>query len=398
MKILVVGAEPRTLINFRGPLIRAMLAEGHEVSAAANGREPGTEAKLQQMGVSYYPIHIAHAGLNPLVDITTLLDLIRLIRRIKPDLVFSYTIKPVIYGGLAARFCGVKNIFSMIEGLGYAFMPWDSLIHVITSIIAKNLYRVGLLSSRKVFFLNPDDLEQFIKEGYVSRHRAVLLNGIGIDLEYFKKEQLSETSIIRFLMIARLIKDKGVREYINAARNIRARYQHVEFVLAGDLDQNPNSIRQEELDLWLKEGTIKYAGFIDDVRPLHRDCHVFILPSFYREGVPRTTLESMATGRAVITTDSTGCRETVNQAAGASGERIIKEGAGNLKFGRNGILVPVKDVDALVAAIEFFIDHPEQIEAMGRESRAYARERYDVHKVNARILQEMGLIDNNSNY
>ena len=140
-----------------------------------------------------------------------------------------------------------------------------------------------------------------------------MLNGIGIDLLYFPKEELVEHSPVRFLMVARLLKDKGVREYIEAARIVRAHRQHVEFVLAGDVDENPNSIKQEELDLWQQEGLVNYVGFIDDVHSLYRDCHVYVLPSYYREGTPRTILEAMATGRAVITTDEPGCRETVRQ-------------------------------------------------------------------------------------
>ncbi len=372
---LLIGAFPISLATFRGPLIKAMLDKGVKVYTAANGRDPATEAKLKALGVTYDPIRIARAGMNPLADIVTLFDLVRLMQRIKPDMVLNYTIKPIIYGGLAARFCGIRNVFSMIEGLGSPFMPWESFTHAIASIMAKSLYRIGLLNSKRIFFLNPDDLEQFVKEGYVPRQKAVLLNGIGIDLLDFPKEELVEHSSVRFLMVARLLKDKGVREYIEAARIVRAHRQHVEFVLAGDVDENPNSIKQEELDLWQQEGLVNYVGFIDDVHSLYRDCHVYVLPSYYREGTPRTILEAMATGRAVITTDAPGCRETVRQVDGP-----------------NGILVPVKDVKALAVAMEFFIDHPQQIAIMGRESRAYAEKRYDVHKVNAVMLQEMGLM------
>jgi glycosyltransferase involved in cell wall biosynthesis len=343
------------------------------------------------MGVVYYPIRIARAGLNPIADIVTLCDLIRLMRRVKPDVVLNYTIKPNIYGGLAAWFCGIRNVFSMIEGLGRAFMPMESFAHAVFSVIAKNLYRIGLRNSKRIFFLNPDDLHQFIEEGYVKKERTVLLNGIGIDLAYYAKEELVEHPTLQFLMIARLLKDKGVREYIDAARIVRAHGRPVEFVLVGDLDENPSSIKQEELDSWQQEGLVNYVKPIDDVRLLYRDCHIYVLPS-YREGTPRTTLEAIATGRAVITSDAPGCRETVRQASSDS-VWSNEKGAGKLKFGHNGILVPVKDVEALATAMEFFIDHPEQIGIMGRESRVYAQERYDVHKVNAVMLQEMGLLN-----
>jgi glycosyltransferase involved in cell wall biosynthesis len=262
-----------------------MLAGGHEVLGIANGSDSNIEGKLRTMGVEYASVRIARAGMNPFSDIITLIDLILLMRRVKPDVVLSYTIKPIIYGGLAARFCGVRNVFSMIEGLGRTFMIWESIPHAISSIIAKSLYRIGLLGSKRVFFLNPDDLQQFVKKGYVPQQKAVLLDGIGIDLTYYVKENLDAHPSLRFLMIARLLKDKGVREYIEAARIVRARGRHVEFILAGDMDENPSSIKQEELNLWQRDGIVNYLGWVDDVRLLYKDCHVYVLPS-YREGTP----------------------------------------------------------------------------------------------------------------
>ena len=227
--VLLIGALPRSLVNFRGPLLKAMVARGHTAFVTANGRDPDTEARLREMGVTYFPIRIARTGMNPLADLITLFDLIRLMRRVKPDVVLSCTIKPVIYGGLAARMCGVRNVFSMIEGLGRAFMRWESLTHIVSSIVARSLYKVGLLGSARVFFLNPDDLSQFVEAGYVSEQKVVLLQGIGIDLDYYAREQLFEHPRIRFLMIARLLRDKGVREYFEAAKIVRAHRCHVEF-------------------------------------------------------------------------------------------------------------------------------------------------------------------------
>jgi glycosyltransferase involved in cell wall biosynthesis/GNAT superfamily N-acetyltransferase len=387
---LFIGAFPSSLVSFRGSLIKAMLAKGIKVYTAANGRNPDTEAKLHAIGVEYFPIRIARAGMNPLDDITTIFDLIRLMRRVKPGMVLSYTIKPVIYGGLVARLSGVQNVFSMIEGLGSVFMPWESLSQIFSSIAAKWLYRIGLLASKRVFFLNPDDFNQFIRERYVSKRKAVLLNGIGIDLAYYTKEELAKSSPLRFLMITRLLKSKGVREYVAAAKLVKASYRNIEFILAGCLDDNPSSIKQEELDLWQREGIVNHVGLIDDVRPLLKGCHVYVLPSFYREGTPRTLLEAMAAGRAIITTDNPGCRETVDRSVN---EPVWKteENTDKLKRGRNGIIVPIKDVESLAAAMKFFSKHPEQIAIMGKESRSYAEERYDVHKVNAVILREMGL-------
>ena len=328
--------------------------------------------------------------MNPLADVVTFFDLIRIIRLVKPSIVLSYTIKPVIYGGLAARLCRVQNVFSVIEGLGSVFMPWESPFQIFSSIVAKWLYRIGLVASKRVFFLNSDDLSQFVKEGYVSKRKVVLLNGIGIDLAYHAKGELSSFSRLKFIMITRLLKYKGVREYVAAAKIVLTSYPNAEFVLAGCLDENPNSIKQDELDLWQREGLVNYVGWVDDVRSLIRSSHIFVLPSYYREGTPRTTLEAMAMGRAIITTDAPGCRETVDKSVNESVWKM-EENVNKLKIGRNGILIPTKDVRPLVAAMEFFFKHPEQIAIMGRESRCYAEERYDVHKVNTVMLNEMGL-------
>jgi glycosyltransferase involved in cell wall biosynthesis len=419
MVILIIGGLPRSLVHFRGTLLKALVGRGLKVFAAADGWDEEVAAELREWGVLYCPIRMARAGINPLTDMKTLWDVIRLVRQVKPDAILSYTIKPVIYAGLAARFCGVERVFSMIEGLGRAFMPHESFSHMLSSFVAKGLYRIGLLGSKRVFFLNPDDLNQFVKEGYITIQKTVLLNGIGIDLAYYPSEQLPDYSCFRFLMIARLLKDKGVREYIEAARIIRQRYGNVECVLAGDLDENPSSIKQAELEAWRRDGIVRHVGYIKDVRPVIRDCHVFVLPSF-REGTPRTVLEAMATGRAIITTDVPGCRETVRgkdecevQKSEAIDQQSWMRGQGGssqwsevggqqptannlkrtpMKIGRNGILVPPKDVDSLVKAMEFFVRNRDQIAVMGRESRRYAEERYDVHKVNAEMMKAMGLL------
>jgi glycosyltransferase involved in cell wall biosynthesis len=400
--LLIIGALPSSLVNFRGPLIQALLARGHRVVATANGRDAATEKTLAAWGVEYHANKIRRAGTSPLDDVRAFSDLVRLIRRVRPDRVLAYTIKPVVYGGLAARCCGVPGIYSMIEGLGRAFMPRESLLHGVSSIMARALYRIGLPGSACVFFLNPDDIRQFIAEGFVRPEKTVLLNGIGIDLDHYRAAPVPPVDRVRFLMVARLLRDKGVREFVGAAEAVIASGPCAEFVLAGELDDNPSSVREEELESWRQTGTVRYAGRLDDVRPAMRESHVYVLPS-YREGTPRTVLEAMSTGRPLITTDAPGCRETVRPmpedqrteiGARLGGGTFDEAGwlrIGALKVGSNGVLVPVRDVDALVRAMRLFIDHPELIARMGRESRRYAEERYDVHKVNAAILSAMGL-------
>lgn len=415
MKVLVIGGLARSLVRFRGPLIRAMLARGHSVVGSANGRDPSTEAKLAEMGVDYYPIRLARAGMNPAADAVTLYDLVRLMRAVKPELVFGYTIKPAIYGSLAARLCGVPQTFSMVEGAGRAFMPCESIPHFVSASVAKCLYRVGLPWNRRVVFVNPDDRNLFTDGWYIPARKTVVINGMGIDLSRFAHVPPEEGNGLRFLMVSRLLRDKGVREYVKAARIIKAEYPDTQFRLAGTLDANPSSVKKEELDGWIEEGVVDYLGQLADVRPAYADCSVHVLPSYYREGTPQVNLEAMAVGRPIITTDSPGCRETVlrilpgkelaQQNGGTAnafgisagdhpaGDNALNESeqSHGLELGANGILVPPRNADALAAAMAFFIDNPGQIAVMGRASRRYAEDRYDVHKVNSMILDAMGL-------
>ena len=388
MNILVVGAWPFSLVNFRGTLLQAMQAAGHGVFAAANRRDPNTEEKLKELGVEYCPIRIARAGMNPLADLITLLDLIRLMRRVKPDVVLNYTIKPVIYGGWAARLCGVPVIHSLITGLGFAFKDESTLLHRLTGWTARIFYRLSLRRSRRVFFQNPDDARTFVDLGLVAEDRIVVVNGSGVDLMSFPfavpRQPRSLDTPVRFLLVARLLRDKGIGEYAAAARLVKQKYPAAEFHLVGPFDPNPGGLKVDEIQAWERDGVILFHGHQANVRPFFLDCHVYVLPTRYGEGTPRTVLEAMATGRAIITTDAPGCRETVCIGDG-------EKKAETLKTGKNGILVPVKNPEALAAAMEFFIQNRDQIEIMGRESRRYAEERYDVHKVNEVMLREMGL-------
>ncbi len=404
MKILVVGGLASSLLNFRGPLLRAFMDCGCEVHAAAHGKNTEVEEGLASFGVLYHAIAISRAGVNPLADAYTLFDLIGLIRRIKPDVLLAYTIKPVVYGGLAARFCGLREVYSMIEGLGRAFMPRESWVHGLTSLIARALYRVGLPCSKRVFFLNPDDMHQFLEERFIHPGQAVLLDGIGIDLEVFPAQPLKLKERVEFMLIARLLHDRGVMEYLDAGRRLRANGLKAECDLVGDFDPNPASLKADDLEPFTRAGNVQYHGQKDDVRPFLAECDVYVLPSFYREGTPRTVLEAMSTGRAIITTDAPGCRETVRPMreeqraeigsvlAGGHYDECGWLRLGAMMVGANGILIPVRNVEALVQAMRVFVEHPELIPLMGRESRRYGEERYEVGRVKAVIRRELGLL------
>jgi len=365
-----MGGLAESLVNFRGPLLREMVSAGHEVYACAPEASPEVEASLADMGVTYRSVPLDRTGINPVRDLFSIMKLVSIFRTIRPEVFLGYTIKPVIYGSIAAQIAGVPATYTMITGLGYSFSGAGFRSRVV-GMIAGFLYGVALGFNKNVFFQNPDDMALFGDKGILREEgKAVLINGSGVDVDEFEPADFPPE--ISFLLIARLIRDKGIYEYVEAARMIREKYPQVTFRLAGWLDGNPHAIAENDLRTWIEAGDVDYLGRLSDVRPALADCSVYILPS-YREGIPRTVLEAMAMGRPVITTDAPGCRETVSN-------------------GRNGILVRVRDVMDLAEAMESFIGNPDLIEKMGIASREIAEEKYDVRKVNSCILQTMRLV------
>jgi len=372
MVYLLIASFPDSLIKFRGPLLFALVKDGLDVHVAVPGlaMEGEVRSELMAMGVTVHLITLKRTGTNPLADFGTMAELWLLMRRIRPDYVMGYTIKPVIYGSLAAWLAGVPNRFSLVTGLGYAFTGEASGKRGLLRKLIQRLYRFGLSKNHKVFFQNPDDQALFRQLDLLpAAIPSTVVNGSGVDVADYAVTSLPEK--VSFLLIARLLGDKGVREYAEAAVKVRQQHPQATFKLVGWIDDNPDAIDQRELDEWVGSGTLEFLGKLADVRPAIADCAVYVLPS-YREGTPRTVLEAMAMGRAVITTDAPGCRETVVD-------------------GDNGFLVPVKDSDALAQAMLRFIEQPELIAQMGQRSRAIAEEKYDVHKVNAEMLKGMGL-------
>lgn len=379
MKFLIIASYPGSILKFRGALIKALQDKGFEIHIAAPefDSHPEDVKVLKNLGYTLHDIPLQRTGTNPMKDAAALSSLYLIIKKVKPSHVMGYTIKPVIYGTLAAWIARVSNRYALITGLGYAFQQVEEtgnrsklqkLIH--------ELYKQALSKTSKVFFQNPDDLNLFKQLKLISPDvAAAVVNGSGIDVSEYEVAPLpiadDNTTELRFLLIARLLGDKGVREYTQAARLIKAKYPQVQFDLVGWIDDNPDSIEQKELDQWIEEGIINFWGKLADVKPAIAASSIYVLPS-YREGTPRTVLEAMAMGRPVITTDAPGCRETVTD-------------------GVNGFLVPVKSVDVLTEAMEKFINNPALINTMGKASRQIAEEKFDVHAVNNFMLKEMGL-------
>ena len=369
MKILIISNTAYSLINFRGELIKSLQAKHLKVHVAIPKLDIDGESRksLEGMGCIIHGIALVRAGMNPLSDVHTLLSILKLMINIRPQYVLAYTIKPVIYGMLAARLMRIKNRFALITGLGYAFQAdgkskaWQKVVQV--------LYKLALAGAGKVIFQNPDDQALFNKLGLIKKQANTVVNGSGVDLSYFSQQPLPQGAL-KFLMIARLLKDKGVQEYIQAAKLVKLDNPQVIFQLAGWLDQNPSAITQQELDRCVNSGVIEYLGKLSDVRLTLANSSVFVLPS-YREGTPRSVLEAMAIGRPIITTDAPGCRETVEN-------------------GVNGILIPIKDSESLASAMIMLINNSSMISSMAKESLRIVAEKYDVKKVNKQMLIAMG--------
>ena len=370
MRTLFLASFAASIIRFRGDLIQAIQACDCELHVAAPGVSRCTEStrELLRMGVRLHDTDLRRTGTNAVADLAYVIRLWQLMRRVRPEVTLPYTIKPVIYGTIAAWLAGVPHRYALITGLGYAFTGERQ--SVITRIV-RVLYRFALGKAHKVFFQNPDD-ERLFRELHLlpTSVPSVVVNGSGVDVAAFAAQPLPSGPPV-FLMIGRLLGDKGVREYAQAARTVKAIHPEARFQLVGWIDTNPDAIAPSELDAWIANGTLEFLGKLDDVRPAIAASTVYVLPS-YREGTPRTVLEAMAMGRPIITTDAPGCRETV----------VNHD---------NGFLVPVQSVDALVGAMRRFIDDPTLAARMGARSRQMAEDKYDVHKVNDVMLREMGI-------
>ena len=371
MRIVVIGGLAPSLIKFRGPLLAAMVARGHEVVAMAADGTPAVANGLAALGVRFEPIGLQRAGLDPIADGRTLHALVRRLRALGPDLVLGYTIKPVIYGSIAARLAGVPARAAMITGMGSALTGVRTVKQRAVAAIARALYRAGLAQCRVVIFQNTDDRDELAALGALPRHaRVVIVRGSGVDLAHYRPSPLPPGPPV-FLFLGRLLRDKGITEYVAAAHAVRARHPAARFRIAGWLDPNPQSLTQRELDAVVADGTIEYLGAPDDVRPHLAAAHVLALPS-YREGTPRSVLEAMSMNRAVITTDAPGCRETVID-------------------GESGLIVPVRDVGALAAAMTRLIEAPALVARLAAAGRARAVELYDAHVVAAHVLAALDL-------
>lgn len=376
MVFLIFSNKAETLVNFRLDLIKDIQSQGKTVHACAPNLSPTsmTGKVLLEEGVVVHSVPVARTGLNPFLDMLTFVRLILLIRRICPDEMLCYTVKPVIWGSFASRLLRVKRQYSLITGVGYALAQGQgNLKYRLVQGIVKKLYNFALRHNHKVFFQNQDDLKLFQNLGIISCNSpAIVVNGSGVNLNKFSPTPLPEKTT--FVFVGRLLFDKGIREFVQACRVLKRKYPEVSFKVAGGLDVNPESATEEEINSWNADGILEYLGEVKDIKMVLADSSAIVLPS-YREGVPRSVLEAMAMGRAVITTDAPGCKETVID-------------------GINGYLVAPRSSESLMFAMEKVIKQPSLLITMGSESLKLANEKFDVKKVNKAMLDAMARDEN----
>lgn len=371
----LISSQAFSIHNFRGPLVRELVAQDVRVYAFAPDYDDFTRKAVAALGAEPVDYSMQRAGISLMRDAADVVGLVRKLRRSRLDAVLAYFVKPVIYGSLAAWLAGIQRRFSIIEGLGYVFATdgcFESFKRRALRRVVSLMYRLALALNEKVFFLNSEDIIEFESNRFIAKEKIVKLNGIGVDLDYYAPVPVVKNPVT-FILVARLLKEKGVYDYIDAARRVLSAYPDARFLLVGGIDPNPGSVMQSELKRWAAEGLVDWVGPVADVRPWIAKASVCVLPSYYREGVPRGNQEAMAMGRPLITTDWVGCRETV-------------------KHGVNGFLVPVRDPGALSEAMVRFIRKPELIEIMGLEGRRMAETKFNVHPINQVILRAIGVV------
>jgi glycosyltransferase involved in cell wall biosynthesis len=354
-KVLIIDNHLGSLLNFRGDFIKFLGEKKYQVVLCVPF-EDKEEKKLKDFGFPYRRIKIHRAKMG-LSLINEFYIIYKIIKEEKPDIVFSYTIKPVLFGSLSASFLKVPKIFSLIPGLGYIYTG-DSLKKRILRFLVGILYKQALKRNTKVFFLNPDDKKEFIDRKLVPEKIAIQINGEGINLDHFQYHP-PPIDPPTFLFVGRLLREKGILEFIKAAEQVKKKHPQVRFLLAGSYDENPASLSKNEFNKLLNKGVIEYLGHVDDIREVIKTSSVFVLPS-HREGLPRSTMEAMAIGRAIITTNVPGCRETVKD---------------------NGFMVDLNSIPELVNSMEKIINNVDQIEVFGLQSRKIVEEKFESKKI-----------------
>lgn len=373
-KIILIGTSASSMLHFRRDLINNLLSKNIHVYSFICEYKAEELTQLEELGVTPITYTMARGGLNPFADLKAIKELTNKIKAIQPEIVFSFFAKPVVYGTLAARKAKVPKVYGMLEGLGYFFTDQPKGKSFKTKLVQKIqifLYKIAIPKLDALILLNPDDKKDLLISNNIKAKEVHILGGIGLNLEQYRYST-APIDPINFLFIGRLLREKGIFEFIDAVKKVKKQHPNAKFTVIGSIDpQNMGALSQQELDQLIEENLFEYPGYVNNIQDWIKESSVFVLPS-YREGVPRSTQEAMAIGRPVITTDVPGCRETIID-------------------GVNGFLVPKWNPEALAEKMIYFIESPEQINVMGKKSYKIAIEKFDANKVNNKLLHILGL-------
>ncbi|MGE8616323.1 MAG: glycosyltransferase family 4 protein [Achromobacter spanius] len=366
-RLMFVVNNPAFFMSHRVPVALAAQQAGYDVHVAT--MDGPAVADIQALGMTHHAIPMTRSGKHPLQELGTLLALVRLFRRVRPDVVHLVTIKPVLYGGIAARIARVPGMVAAISGLGFVFLSNSLKMRLVRAVVAR-LYRVALgHPNSRVIFQNANDRDLLKSLGAVRDEQVVMIRGAGVDLDAYRASPEPPAPPVVVTMVARLLRDKGVREFVEAAAMLRARGVPVTMQLVGGLDAgNPASATQQEVDAWQRDGAVQALGERSDIAELYAASHIAVLPS-YREGLPKSLIEAAACGRAVVTTDVPGCRDAIEP-------------------GQTGLLVPVRDAQSLADAIARLAEDAALRQRMGAAGRALAESEFDIKRV-ARVHVEL---------
>lgn len=364
MKFILISPKNRTAYNFRGDLVKKIIASGYEVIITGPNRD--NVDKVEALGARFVEIPMNKNTLNPLKDLKYMNALRKLFKEEKPDVILGYTSKPVIYGSIAGKLAKVPHKVGMVTGAGYAFTAKSTKAKIIKMIMTM-LYKIAFSCADVAIFQNVDDKNTFVNSGILKDEKCRLVDGSGVNMERFPLSPYPER--LTFFMLSRVMYFKGIREYLEACSIVKEKYPEVRCMLLGACEGIHDSLSEEELRPYVEKGIIEHFGETDTVADFYKQASVFVLPS-YGEGVPRTVLEAMSMGRAIITTDAPGCRETVED-------------------GVNGFIVPTKDGKVLAEKMLEFVNHPELVETMGKNSNEYCRRRFEVNKINEEMCMHL---------
>lgn len=356
--IVLICVTSQDVINFRCGLINQLKQDGYQVSVIAF--DNNYQQEIESLGVTFRCVEGSNRSVNPFEILTLKGKYQKTIKELQPDIVFTFMLKPNTFGVLAAHSAGVKNIYSMVEGIGDAFVN-NSLKWRVVRAVVSFLYKRSLRHSKRVVFLNPDDMAEFTSRGFVKKEQCMRINGIGVDLNRFEQKPLKNRN--RFLMVARMLKTKGVYEYCECARRVKKLHPDTTFGYLG----GEGNVTLDDIKEYIDDGSVDYYGTTKDVRPYLEDTTFLVLPS-YREGLPMSIMEAESVGRGIITTNNVGCKETVSE-------------------GYNGFLVECHNTDELVEKCLYVLDNPNEAEIMCANSRTYAEKNFDSEKISKQIIE-----------